>query len=574
MNHLSFFGGATIESASGPISGRAAQRHRVALLALLSSTRRINRSRDRLVFLLWPDADADRGRRLLSDSIYRINQALGGDAIVSSGDDVRLNRTHVASDVAEIEAAADARDWRRIVQLYSGPFLDGFFLSDSNDFDRWMEGERAQYVRLATKALETLATHATSAGRFAEAADWWQQLAGLVPDDSRVAMEAMRALDAAGNRAGAVRHAEAHAALVRDTIGVEPDRAVGELAEQIARRAAIVSVAAPAADPEQSDFYLQARFLWHRRTQHTLEKSAALLEQTVAHHPDYARAWAGLADTRAVMAFHTYVAPEPAFPTAAAAARRAMHLDPRLAAPHATLALVDTLYHWDWDAAERGFRRAIELEPTNSTAHSWMAHLLTARGRFDEAERAMRRAAELDPLSMIAVASLGWVFMLANQSERAVSQLEVAIALDSSFPMTHFWLALVRLQQRRHAEGIAILERLADPSYGCPQVLAALAHARALAGHASTARAMLDDLLQRERNGRYISCYDLAKVYDALGDRAATLSRLERALTQRDHAMAFLGVDPAWRTLAPEPRFQRLLEATRAASQTVRRAVA
>src|SRR5215212_1266875 len=99
VNRLKLFGGAVIDADSGPITGRATQRHRLALLALLSTTRRLYRGRDQLVTVLWPDADAERGRKLLSDSIYRINQALGGEAIIGAGDDVRLNRQQLGSDV-------------------------------------------------------------------------------------------------------------------------------------------------------------------------------------------------------------------------------------------------------------------------------------------------------------------------------------------------------------------------------------------------------------------------------------------------------------------------------------------
>ena len=206
-----------LDTAAGPLTGRAAQRHRVALLALLSTTRRLYRSRDQLVAFLWPDADAERGRKLLSDSIYRINQALGGDAIAGTGEDIRLNRRQVASDVADLEAAVEAREWRRVVELYAGPFLDGFFLPGAADFDQWMEGERAQYARIVAKAIEALAVDARDGGRVAEAVEWWQRLAMLTPDDSRVAMELMCALESVGEpRRRAPSRARACAAAARD----------------------------------------------------------------------------------------------------------------------------------------------------------------------------------------------------------------------------------------------------------------------------------------------------------------------------------------------------------------------
>lgn len=236
MNRLTLFGGVALDAESGPITGRAAQRHRVALLALLSTTRRLHRSRDQLITFLWPDANAERGRKLLSDSIYRVNQALGGDAVVGSGEDIRLNRAQLGTDVADLEAAMDMRDWQRVAELHTGPFLDGFFLPGAPEFDQWIEVERARYVRAAGKAIETLAVEARDAGRTTDALDWWQRLSALVPDDSRIAMELMRALEDAGNRVGALRHARLHAHLLREHLGLAADPSVQRLADQIARR--------------------------------------------------------------------------------------------------------------------------------------------------------------------------------------------------------------------------------------------------------------------------------------------------------------------------------------------------
>ncbi|MEP6729797.1 MAG: tetratricopeptide repeat protein [bacterium] len=236
MSRLKLFGGTILEVESGPITGRAVQRHRIALLALLSTTRRAYRSRDQLVTLLWPSADAERGRKLLSDSIYRINQALGGDAVVGPGEDVRLNRHQITTDIAVFEAAVDERNWRQAAEIYTGPFLDGFYLPDASDFDQWMESERRHYARLAAKAIEALAAEASEAAQYTDAVDWWQRLAAIAPDDSRVAMEVMRALEIAGNRAGALRHARVHSTLLRESFGMEPDRAVQTLADQIAAR--------------------------------------------------------------------------------------------------------------------------------------------------------------------------------------------------------------------------------------------------------------------------------------------------------------------------------------------------
>ncbi|MEP6763337.1 MAG: BTAD domain-containing putative transcriptional regulator, partial [Gemmatimonadaceae bacterium] len=304
MNQLRLFGGAVLESNGVPVTGRAAQRHRTALLALLATTRRRFRSRDQLITLLWPETDAERGRRMLSDSIYRINQALGGNVLVGPGEDVRMNRDQITSDVAAFEDAMEARDYPTAVSLYTGAFLDSFFLPGSPEFDRWMEIEREHYAQSMAKALEALALAASGARLVTEAVDHWQQLALLVPDDSRIAMELMRALEVAGNRAGALRHAKRHTELLRETLGFDPDRGVQELATTIASRnvprdlsrnfarPVIRSIAKPVTkkagpDAKTYDLYVQARFHWHKRLEESLLLSVSLFEQVLAREPMY-----------------------------------------------------------------------------------------------------------------------------------------------------------------------------------------------------------------------------------------------------------------------------------------------
>ena len=710
-NRLELFGGGTLANANGPITGRAVQRHRVALLALLATTRRLYRNRDQLITFLWPDTNAERGRKLLSDSIYRVNRALGGDAITGIGDDLRLNRALLASDVADFEAAVDAHDWRPAVELYAGPFLDGFFLPGSTDFDQWMEVERAQYARAFAKALETLAIEARDGGRAAESVDWWHRLAVVAPDDSRIAMELMRALETAGNRARALAQAREHSDYLRNTVGMEPDPAVQKLAERIAapaeenavlgaiarpgaaiavlpfttlsapeetsyfadgvseelmyllartagirvtsrtsafayrdlkidvrevgrrlqvdwvlegsvRRAgealrvavhltdarngylvwseafdrssndlfamqaeiastiaqriapsidgaiasALPLVARAASDADTYDLYFQAQFHAHRRTEDSLRKAAVFFERIVDREPSNARAWAGLAEAYAVLAFYDFVAPRIAFPKAESAARRATELDTSLAGPHATLAHVATYFHWQWEAAERGFRRAMELDPASATVHQLYACFLVARGRFVEAEREMRRGAELDPLSMVMHSSIGWALALANQNERAIRQLYVALHLNTNYCLANYWMGVALEQNGQPSQAVAYIRRSIELAPDSTLQRAALARAYASAGDIPAARDVLDDLLRQEREGRYISSYQIAKAHHAMGDVDAALSRLERAYDDRAHAMAYLAVDPQLKPLADHPRFRRLLQQIDAAA--------
>lgn len=230
---LKLFGGASIDASGGPLTGRAVQRHRLALLALLASCSTRGMSRDRLIAFLWPETDASKGRHLLSDSVYRINQAVGTDAVSAAGDELRLDPQRLPSDVAEFTDAVALGEWERAVTVYAGPFLDGFFLSDSPGFDNWLDGERARFEREYARALEALAEAAEAAGSRTHAVRWWRMLAGHDVYNSRVALRLMQALDAVGERAAALQHARTFTLLLREEFETDPDPDVVALADRL-----------------------------------------------------------------------------------------------------------------------------------------------------------------------------------------------------------------------------------------------------------------------------------------------------------------------------------------------------
>ena len=161
------------------MTGRAVQRRRLALLALLAVARRRGLTRDKLIGLLWPDANADRARHLLSDSIYRINQAVGGEGVVAVGDELRLNPERLPSDAWEFAEAMDRGDWERAVELHVAPFLDGFFLTDADELERWVEGQRERLARERARALEALAPAAEARVQRAPGFDARGEAAGV-----------------------------------------------------------------------------------------------------------------------------------------------------------------------------------------------------------------------------------------------------------------------------------------------------------------------------------------------------------------------------------------------------------
>jgi len=231
--HLRIFGGASLEGPAGPLGGRAAQRHRLGLLALLALHPRI--TREKVIAYLWPSASEARGRRLLSDSIYRIHQGLNIEAVVATGEDLRFDGTALTCDVMEFRNAVKAGDFERAVELYSGPFLDGFFLPDADEFERWSAGIRDELAGEHARALEALAVAADRAGDATAAARWWSRRAAVDPLSSRVALRLMESLARAGERGAAIQHGRMHERLLAEELRAAPDPEVVALLQRLQR---------------------------------------------------------------------------------------------------------------------------------------------------------------------------------------------------------------------------------------------------------------------------------------------------------------------------------------------------
>jgi DNA-binding SARP family transcriptional activator/TolB-like protein len=254
---LNLFGGIALAGPEGPLAGRVSQRRRLAVLAILGVAHDRGLRRERIVALLWPDADDASARHLLSDSLYVIRGALGEHALLVAGEDVRLNRQAVRCDVGDFLDALDAGELERAVDAYRGVLLDGFVLPDAPEFEPWLDGERERLARLHRRALETLAGGCAAAGDPAGNVRWLQRLAAADPLDAAVATRLVRALADSGDLVGALRHTRVHAARLRQALEVEPDEEFVHLSSrisaEIAARAAVAVTAVPLAIPELSD---------------------------------------------------------------------------------------------------------------------------------------------------------------------------------------------------------------------------------------------------------------------------------------------------------------------------------
>jgi DNA-binding SARP family transcriptional activator/TolB-like protein len=236
---INALGGLSVRDEAGnPIAGAAAQPRRMAILALLARAGQRGVTREKLLALLWPDADDERGPRTLAQALYALRKDLGVDDAIVGLKELRLDPATVSSDIADFSSAVSRGDDARAVALYGGPFLDGFHLPNAEEFSRWVEQERSAIATEHARAIESLARGAQTAGDVNRAVEWWRKLAALDPLNARIAIGLMDALAASGERTAAIQHARVYELLVEQELDLPPDAEVIALAERLRQAAA------------------------------------------------------------------------------------------------------------------------------------------------------------------------------------------------------------------------------------------------------------------------------------------------------------------------------------------------
>jgi DNA-binding SARP family transcriptional activator/TolB-like protein len=315
--------------------------------------------------------------------------------------------------------------------------------------------------------------------------------------------------------------------------------------------------------------YQQGRELWKQRTEAALRTSLEHFEHAARLDPEYAAAYAGLADAHSLLGYYEYEPPRVAYPKAEQYAREALKRDPDLAEAHTSLAWVKLVYAWDWPGAEREFRQAIGRNPSNETAHQWYSLYLMARKRTQESLREIEEARALDPLSPVINKSVGQRYYHARQYNRAIAAYQEALTQDPTYSLTRYWLGLAYEQQAKALRQKSMLDRAIVEfqrairfSRGRPEpaLVAGLGHAYALAGRRSEALAKLAEL-QEASQRRYVSPVALATIATGLGDTDQAFRWLRQAVNERSSELLMLGVEPRFDPLRSDPRFSRLLGA-------------
>lgn len=309
---------------------------------------------------------------------------------------------------------------------------------------------------------------------------------------------------------------------------------------------------------EAYHLYLRGRYFWNKRNKEALEKAAGYFREALEKDPDYAVAYAGLADTYAIMALLEFIAPREAYPEAKKMVEKALFLDERLAEAHTSLGLVRFQYDWDWSGSETEFRRAIELNANYAPSHHFYADMLKAQGRFGEALEQINLAKELDPLSLAISTGVGHVLYLSKDYDESIKQYSRAVELDPNFMQTHLWFGRPYLEKGMYSEAIAELQEAVSLSGESTVALAMLGHALAAAGMRAEADEVLNKLLGRKRTV-YVPSYWIAVVYNGFKDRENVLAWLEKAYEERSSWLAWVKVEPRFGWLHGDPAFASLL---------------
>ena len=302
--------------------------------------------------------------------------------------------------------------------------------------------------------------------------------------------------------------------------------------------------------------YLKGRYHWNKMSPDDLNKAIAHFEQAINHDVNYALAYAGLSDCYGLFAF--FSPPRGVMPKAKETALKALDLDEALAEAHASLAGVRKSYDWDWIAAEKEFRRALELNPNYATAHRMYAAFLSAMGRQEEAIGEIELAQEIDPLSLAISNDLAWNYYMAGECDLALEQCLRTLEMEPGFAAARTTLGLAYEQTGQLKEAIAALEKARDGSGGNPVPLAWLAHALALNDGKREAKAVLSQLKDLAKRC-YVAPYTVAVVYAGLGDKGRALEWLEKAVEERDVWLVWIKRDPRLGSLRSSPRFEELL---------------
>lgn len=306
-------------------------------------------------------------------------------------------------------------------------------------------------------------------------------------------------------------------------------------------------------DAEAYQLYANGRYHLHRIA---LPQALTHFEQAVARDPNFALAYVGIAETRSILGVFGAVAPHDTFPQARRAVDKALEIAPELGEAYASLGHIKVQYEHDWAGAERAFRRAIELNAGNARGYQWLGLYLGYRGRFDEGIVQLRRAQALEPAQPVYSALIGMVMIYQRRYDEAIEQLRLTLEMDPDFPTTNTYLAAAYLRRGEYDKVLEHLVRMKSPTPGSAGYLG---QTYALSGRRAEALQELERLLALSKD-RYVSAYDIATIYAALGEADETLGWLGRAFEERSQLVGWLPWEPVFDGIRTDARYAALVK--------------
>jgi tetratricopeptide (TPR) repeat protein len=321
-------------------------------------------------------------------------------------------------------------------------------------------------------------------------------------------------------------------------------------------------VSHPTQSLQAYNLYLQGRYAWNQRTEAGLKQAVRYFERAITKDPDYAQAYAGLADAYVLLPERGPTLPAEAYPKAEAAALRALALDSTIAEAHTSLGYILEVKEWEWQHAEQAFRRAIALNPSYATAHHWYAECLSLTGRPTEALAELEQALSLDPLSSQIHAQTGLQLYRMRRYDAAIAHLRQTLELYPRFARAHDWLGRTYLSKGMHAEALAEMETAVRLAGRGSLELVNLAYVHAVTGRREQALQIRAELEERSRR-QYVSPLAFARISTGLGEKDQAFVWLNKAVEAHDPNFTFSVFDPLWDPLRADPRFTRVVRRMR-----------
>jgi eukaryotic-like serine/threonine-protein kinase len=308
---------------------------------------------------------------------------------------------------------------------------------------------------------------------------------------------------------------------------------------------------------EAYQLYLKGRFYWNERTADAFKKAIEYFNQAIEQDPNFALAYAGLADSYVLLPGYAAGSPEESYPKAKWAAKKALEIDDSLAEAHASLGNSLFLSDWNFADSNREFQRAIELNPNYAAAHHWYGGNLLIMAKFDDAISEMNRAQELDPLSLIINTELGTTYLYARQYDKSIEQLRKTLGMDQSFYYAHYSLGMAYVMKGSVEEALAEYQK-ARQLNDDPFVLALLGHHYAVSGKKEEALQTTEQLKEISKQ-RYVPAYALAIIYAELNEKEQAFLWLEKSYQAHEGYVTILKIDPFLDHLRSDPRFADLM---------------